>query len=104
MVRRAAWALPLLCIAGCHSKVDALRDDLLEGRPASAGAPECSEATTPACLTTLAKSLGSEQEFDPINADQAAAGAAAIVLLRERRGDLVPGGEHWLRVLRLAKG
>ena len=98
---------PLLCL-GCSGKVDALRDALMRGEAPTVAAPRCTAYDVvekkSACLTAVARSLGSEHDFDVGYPDQADAAAVAVVLVRERRGDWVPAPDTWLMAEETARG
>ena len=91
--------------AGCRSKVASLRDALLEGDgPAVSGTvdvPTCGDAS---CLDAVARALGAKAGFDANDPDQATAGAVALVVARDRRGDLVPDPDRWIAALTMARG
>lgn len=122
-----------------ESRIKAFRDRLAEGDEAGAlarleGLPRCTEASarplpaeggtpvTPGsgavevpCLTEIATALGSKKGYSALDPTSAAGATAAVVLLRERRGDWVPGSTAWfntfargtgagLDALRLASG
>ena len=105
--RFAPWALALLSVAavGCRSRVATLRDALLEDDAAKAASlvetPPCTDAS---CLDPIAKTLGAKGGFNSNDPDQASAAAVALVLFRDRRGDLVPDPERWIAALTVARG
>jgi hypothetical protein len=90
---------------GCRSKVATLRDALLDGDDARAGhvvdVPPCVDAS---CLDPIARALGAKHGFDSNDPDQASAGAVALVLSRDRRGDVVPDADRWIAALTMARG
>jgi hypothetical protein len=94
-----------LGVVGCRSKVGTLRDALLEDDPARAASvvdvPTCTDA---GCLDPIARKLGARHGFDSNDPDQASAGAVALVLSRDRRGDLVPDADRWIAALTQARG
>ena len=96
-MRRLSGILLALCAMGCRSKVATLRDALLEDDGARAAsvvdAPACTDA---GCLDLIAKQLGARHGFDSNDPDQASASAVALVLARDRRGDLVPDADRWI--------
>ena len=104
---RPSWLLPVLALGalGCRSKVATLRDALLEDDAARVASlvetPPCTEA---ACLDPIAKTLGAKGGFNSNDPDQASAAAVAFVLVRDRRGDLVPDPERWIAALTMARG
>jgi len=91
-------------LVGCKGRVESLRDALAAGDVSAAAnvvaVPKCEKA----CLNDLAKALGAKGDFDPMNPDQAAAGAVAIALVRERHGEWAPGVEKWRIVTQSATG
>jgi hypothetical protein len=93
------------CAVGCRSKVATLRDALLEDPGASVSgvvdAPACTDA---GCLDPIARKLGARHGFDSNDPDQASAGTVALVLARDRRGDLVPDADRWIAALTQARG
>lgn len=90
---------------GCRSKVASLRDALLdEDAPRAAGVVEAPACVDRGCLDVIAKGLGARHGFDPNDPDQASAGAVALVLARDRRGDLVPDADRWVAALTEARG
>jgi hypothetical protein len=98
-------ALVLLASTGCRSKVANVRDALLEDDTARAAAlvdvPTCTDL---ACLDAIARQLGAKGGFDANNPDQASAATVALVLVRDRRGDLVPDADRWIAGLTVARG
>ena len=99
--------------SACGSKTESVREALarddVAAAKAVASAAECGAKETEGdrakgCLDALAKALGSKEAFNPANPDQAAAAAVAVVLVRERRGDWVPGGDTWRLAMASAKG
>jgi hypothetical protein len=90
---------------GCRSKVATLRDALLEDPGAGAAsvvdAPACTDA---GCLDPIARKLGARHGFDSNDPDQASAATVALVLARDRRGDLVPDADRWIAALTQARG
>lgn len=97
-------ALGLLA-SGCRSKVGSLRDALIEDDVARAAAvvdaPACADA---GCFDGIARALGSKNGFQAGDPDQASAAAVAVVLVRDRRGDLVPEADRWIAATTLARG
>jgi hypothetical protein len=63
--------------------------------------PACSERS---CLDGYARAFGSKKGFDSNDPDQASAAAVALVVARDRRGELVPDEDHWTTALRQAHG
>jgi hypothetical protein len=91
--------------AGCRSKVASLRDALLEGGDAQvAGVVDAPACTTTGCLDVVARALGAKNGFDANDPDQASAGAVAVVLARDHRGDLVPDPDRWIAAATMARG
>ncbi|MBS2018019.1 MAG: hypothetical protein JST00_34410 [Deltaproteobacteria bacterium] len=56
------------------------------------------------CLTDIANALGSKRGFNPSPPDQAAAATAAVMLMREGRGDFVAHLDNWLNAMKNGKG
>jgi hypothetical protein len=119
-----AVAAPLL-VAGCKSssskgpmsKIEAEKAALVSGdadkiREATSGYPPCGEQPYVAgksvyqesCLSDIANALGSKEGFVATPPDNAAAATAALVLLRDGRGDAFTHPETWLNDLKSAKG
>jgi hypothetical protein len=92
-------------VAGCRSKMATLRDALVDDdvtrASAAIDAPRC-EAVE--CLDGLARAFGSKNGFDARQPDQGSAAAVALVLVREKRGDVVPDADRWMAAMTLAKG
>src|SRR5688572_32938557 len=101
---------------GPMAKIESLRDALVaDDANAIAGAtselPKCPDAAPVAvapgkpgprdagCLSEIANAVGSKKGFVASPPDQAAATTAAIVLLRDGRGDWVAHADSWLGVL-----
>jgi hypothetical protein len=81
---------------------DALEDGDVGKVSAIGGDIACKDAS---CLDPLARMLGSKTGFDVAHPDQASAGAVAILLVRDHRGDLVPpNADVWLQALGTAAG
>lgn len=115
-----ACALLVACHDGPMAKVDRLREGLVEddaSKIASAAVgPACAEQPPvvvvgekpgpydAGCLTDIANALGSKQGFASENFDHASAAAAAVVLLREGRGDYLAHVDRWLQDVKSAKG
>ena len=104
-MKRSLVILLALCAMGCRSKVATLRDALLEDDGARAASlvdvPPCTDA---GCLDPIARKLGAKHGFDANDPDQASAGAVALVLARDRRGDVVPDADRWIAALTQARG
>jgi hypothetical protein len=108
-VRLAMCALAALILASCNrSRVGDLRDALADGDTQRAmnlvRSPECTNVGDTSCVDQLAKALGSKETFNPNNPDQAGAAAVALILVREKRGDVVPGADTWIAAVRTATG
>lgn len=103
------------------AKIDAVREALekddaaaiasaIEGFPACADAPpvallphQASPRDT-GCFAEIANALGSKKGFSAKPPDQAATTTAAIVLLRDGRGDWITHPDDWLAALKTGKG
>lgn len=111
----------LFACKGPMAKIEAVRDALVDDDAAAieratsiggacadgplvAVAPNKPGPHDAGCLTEIANALGSKQGFSPNPPDHAAATTAAIVLLREGRGDYLTNVDRWLVDLRSAKG
>jgi hypothetical protein len=86
--------------------VATLRDALLEEDTAATAhvvsdMPACTDSN---CLDRIARELGGRRGFDSNDPDQASAGTVALVLARDRRGDVVPDPDRWIAALTLARG
>ena len=103
------------------AKIDAVRDALEKDDAAAitsavADYPPCADAPPVALLSTeasprdtgcfaaIASALGSKKGFNPKPPDQAAATTAAIVLLRDGRGDFIAHADDWFVSLKSGKG
>ncbi len=129
IMRRVAASLafllvPLLSPAACKgpmAKIDALRDGLASDdaakiKGATEGYPTCPDAPPVAvapgqpgprdqgCLSDIANALGSKIGFRAPPVDQASAATAALVLVRDGRGDYVAHADTWLAAIKTAKG
>jgi hypothetical protein len=99
--------IPLLslALAGCRSRVASLRAALQDDDVARAGTlaagPHCDDGT---CVDALARAFGSKRGFDLKDPDQASAAAVAVLLVRDRRGDLAGDADRWIAALNLARG
>jgi hypothetical protein len=94
-----------LCAVGCRSKVATLRDALIADDGADVASvvdePTCTDAS---CLDPIARALGAKAGFESNDPDQASAGAVAIVVARDKRGDLVPDADRWIAAMTMARG
>lgn len=124
MMRRAAAALLILVAckgSGTMAKIDAVRDGLVsddaakikEATDGYATCPDVPPAAVPAgqpgprdkgCLSEIASSLGSKVGFRAPPVDQAAAATAALLLVRDGRGDYVVHADTWLAAIKANKG
>lgn len=103
------------------AKIDALRDGLAADdtsriTSATRGYPTCPEAKPVAvapgqpgprdagCLSEIANALGSKLGFRAPPVDQAAAATAALVLVRDGRGDWLAHADVWLGAIKTNKG
>jgi hypothetical protein len=111
---------PLLAV-GCKpsamSKIDAEKAALVSGdagkiHDATAGYPACGEQPYVAgksvyqdsCLSDIANAFGSKAGFVATPPDNAATATAALILLRDGRGDAFTHADTWLHDLKSAKG
>lgn len=98
-------ALASLAGVGCRSKVTKLRDALVDDDGARVAhvvdTPPCTDAS---CLDAIARTLGARSGFNSNDPDQASAGAVALVVVRDRRGDLVPDADRWITAMTQAQG
>ena len=133
VMRRAVATSSVLaiCVFGCvfgtlackgpMAKIDALRDALVAGddaqiKRATEGYPTCPEVPPAAvapgqpgprdkgCLADIANALGSKMGFRAPPVDQASAATAALVLVREGRGDYVAHPDVWLGAIKSTRG
>jgi hypothetical protein len=115
----ACCVASLAVVTGCRrtSAIPRLRDAIAKGSSpgapaeiaeASEGAPACSaEVGAPApyaCLVGIATWLGSTLGFRYDPPDQAGAATAALVLVRDGRGEWLPESPTWLEVVATGKG
>lgn len=130
-MRRAALVLSFasFTLGGCNScsggpsvnKIEAVasaleRDDTAALKSVIDPLPKCEDAEPVAvgdkqpsprdakCLSDIANALGSKRGFNPSPPDQAAATTAAIMLMREGRGDFVAHLDNWLNSMKNGKG
>lgn len=106
---------------GPMAKIDALRDGLVADdgakiKDATDGYPKCPDAPPTVvlpgqpgprdkgCLSDIANALGSKIGFRAPPVDQAAAATAALVLVRDGRGDYLAHADTWLAAIKTAKG
>ncbi|AKV04249.1 hypothetical protein AKJ09_10912 [Labilithrix luteola] len=106
---------------GPRSKSEVLRDALVDDNAsaiadATKGLPSCPEAAPVAlavgqpsplekgCLSEIANALGSKAGFTSSPPDQASAATAAVVLLRDGRGDWLGSSDRWLDTVKTGKG
>jgi len=106
---------------GPMAKIEAVRDalerdDAAAVKAATESYPMCADAEPVAlgagqpsprdkgCFADIAAALGSKKGFNPSPPDQAAAATAAIVLVREGRGDYLAHADNWLASLKNGKG
>jgi hypothetical protein len=129
IMRRAARLLMLLFPMmtgacgnkGAMAKIDNVRDGLVADdagkiNEATSGYPTCPDvppAAVPAgqpgprdkgCLSEIANALGSKIGFRAPPVDQAAAATAALVLVRDGRGDWFVHADNWLAAIKTNKG
>jgi hypothetical protein len=125
-MRRGEALLLLLVTAACGNKgamakIDNVRDGLVADdaakiKEATSGYPTCPEVPPAAvpigqpgprdkgCLTEIANALGSKVGFRAPPVDQAAAATAALVLVRDGRGDWFVHADNWLTAIKTNKG
>jgi hypothetical protein len=106
---------------GPMARIDAVRDalekdDASEIKSAVERYPACADAapvalldTQPSprdtgCFAEIANALGSKNGFNAKPPDQAAATTAAIVLVRDGRGDWIAHSDDWMGSLKNGKG
>jgi len=103
------------------AKIDAVRDALVADDQAKIDAataeyPKCTDAAPvvvapnqpgphdKGCLTDIANGLGSKMGFRAPPVDQASAATAAVVLVREGRGDYLVHTDNWLVAIKTLRG
>ncbi|MDB4941147.1 MAG: hypothetical protein JWP97_681 [Labilithrix sp.] len=92
-----------------HDDASAIASSV-EGYPACSDAPPVALLPTqPAprdsgCFAQIATALGSKKGFFVNPPDQAAAATAAIVLMRDNRGDWLAHADNWLASIKTGKG
>ncbi|MBX3262907.1 MAG: hypothetical protein KF782_24735, partial [Labilithrix sp.] len=116
LVAMTGLALGVPGVAGCKgpmAKIEAVRDALVTDdaapiREATSGYPTCGDEPPVAvavgkpgprdagCLSDIANALGSKQGFVPNPPDHAAATTAALVIMRDGRGDWLAHPDTWL--------
>jgi len=122
MRRLVAVALgaSVACHDGPMAKIDRLRDALVSDDAAKIAAatvgPTCAEQPPvvvagerpgpydAGCLAQIANALGSKSGFSSENFDHASAAAAAEVLVREGRGDVLAHADRWLSDVKTSRG
>lgn len=94
----------LLALASCKKtpmdRVEAIRSELEGDAPKLEAFPKCADRA--ACAKDVATAIGGT--YDDKKPDQISAGAAAIVIARDGRGDDLASPDVWLAALRKAKG
>jgi hypothetical protein len=98
---------------GPMAKIEAVRDglaadDVSQVKSATDDFPACQEPFTvlpeKGCFPDIAAAFGSKTGFNAKTPDQASAAVAALVLVRERRGDWFSNADVWLGAIRTGKG
>lgn len=99
------------CKKNPMARMEALRDALASADDARIseavdGLPPCEAPVDGkrACLGSIATTLGSKDGFLSTVPNQASAGAAALVLVRDKHGDWIPEPGTWMASMRAAKG
>lgn len=117
----AAIALTGGCKANPMEKIDGVRAALEKDEDAAVTSAVASYAPCPdappvallptqpsprdtGCFGEIATALGSKRGFNGAPPDQAAAATAAIVLLRDGRGDWLAHSDNWLASIKSGKG
>lgn len=94
----------VLALASCKKtpmdRVESIRSELEGDAPALDAFPKCTDRA--ACAKDVATAIGGT--FDDKKPDQISAGAAAVVIAREGRGDDLASPDVWLAAMRKAKG
>lgn len=128
-MRRAPSLLLLLLVLvpaacgnkGAMAKIDNVRDglaadDAAKIKEATSGYPTCPDVPPVAipagqpgprdkgCLSEIANALGSKIGFRAPPVDQAAAATAALVIVRDGRGDWFVHADNWLTAIKTNKG
>jgi hypothetical protein len=114
--------VPVACgNKGAMAKIDAVRDGLVADdagkiEASTSGFPTCPDAPPQAvpagqpgprdkgCLSEIANALGSKIGFRAPPIDQAAAATAALVVVRDGRGDWFAHADLWLAAIKTNKG
>lgn len=129
LTEAAVLSIALAILPGCKScsggptmnRIEAVesaleRDDAAALKDLVDALPKCEDAEPVAvgdkqpsprdskCLSDIANALGSKKGFNPSPPDQAAATTAAIILMREGRGDYVAHLDNWLNSMKNGKG
>lgn len=121
--RYALGFLTVVVLAGCKTtkapatKIEAEKAALVSGdadkiRDATSGFQACGEQPYVAgksvyqdtCLDTIAKELGGTETLIVTPPDNTASGVAALVILRDSRGDAFTHSDTWLNTLKTGKG
>jgi hypothetical protein len=104
-VLASAATLALACSKDLMPKVHALQNELLHDAPATfADLPACTADDEPSCLNAMTAALGSQTGYNAKAPDQATCAAAAVFLLRDKRGELAGDSDVWLNTLRSGTG
>jgi hypothetical protein len=113
-VSGVACKTPMSRIQTMHDAL--VKDDAEAIKAAVDGLPTCPESAPVAlapdqgsprengCLSDMANALGSRTGYHPAPADQAAATTAALVLLRDGRGDTLARADNWLTTVKSSRG
>ena len=112
---RVSRVVIFVVLVGCKgpmAKIEAARDalaadDMDAMRDATQGFPLCTEkdvGTDKACLVAIANAFGSKNGYNPKPPDQAAAATAALLLVREQRGEWLDGADAWMGAIAGARG
>jgi hypothetical protein len=111
--RRVVWRLVLLLgwasfAVGCKSRIGALRDALADDDVTRAAgvvsAPVCTGAAGEKCVDALATAFGGKHGFDVRDPDNASAAAVAVLVVRDKRGDLAVDADRWIAAMTIAHG
>ena len=103
-MRRLVIVVAALALSSCKKtpmdRVDSIRSDLQTDTPKLEDFPKCADRQ--ACAKEIATAIGGT--YDDKKPDQISAGAAAVVIARDKHGSDLGSPDVWLGAMRKAKG
>ena len=97
------WATPK---SGSMENIASLGAELTAGSFNGEEAPACEKGdkSGKSCLDLVANYMGSKNGFHADRPDQASCAAVAVILSRDKRGDMIPNANAWMDMLKIGKG